>query len=501
MDFKVKGLHRLASINMYKTERITLSRMSLVKDFIKAHAAKRADLYPLLDSAGEGRERVSDGFYSFYGNGKGSDAYRVRLFGAFFPYASYEMRIGTTSPCGFRFTLPTGTADVLVYTDEFGDVYASFKSPEGEQVQRLDRRFGGGGLFTVTLRPGRFDLFLGEGDNCTYMATFTSEAFNYSHRESDFRQGTVSVYLCSGATVSDVSGYIDCGMSQADMRPIKYEDGTPMMENGRVFLTMTARGQWEMYQIVVAWKPGTCEFEMTGAYFFDVGDGLWCSDVASCLMYDRRRSKWLLWYCSFSHDHILAHAEFDHDIRYGVNVVDTTLMPAMSAEQVANGEDELFLGKYGDEDPDLLYDSKEDKWYMSICRMVKFPDGGSAYRYFVFTSDNPFEGFKFLTKGTEGSETGGSLLPLDGEKYFICGSDFGRNNIYHLYKLPEFGAPELLSHDYPDGGFRGWGTIIPVFRANRRRFFHITFDRHNCSSYNWSYGNVHIFEGEMEKLN
>ena len=506
MSFKVKDLHRIASFNMYRTKRIELCRMSFVKDFVKAKEKGRADLYPLIDSVGEGRERVSDGYYSFQGTSRESSAYRVRLFGGLFPYASYEMRISTTSPCGFRFTLPSGSCDVLTYTDEFGDVYVKFSSPEGEEARRVDRRFCGGGLFTVILRPGRFDVFLGESDRCSHVCTFQSKSFDHSHKEESFRRGSVAVYLSAGSTVTDVSGYIDCGMSQADMRPVKYEDGSVMEEGGRVFLTMTARGQVEMYQIVIAWKPGTSEIEMTGAYFFDVGDGYWCSDVASSLIYDRRKGSWYLWYCSFSHDHVLAHAEFKHDIRYGVNVVDTILMEKLPPELVGTEEgDRLFFGKSGDEDPDLIYSEKDGKWYMSICRVESLGKGEdgrerTAYRYHLFSSDHPFEGYTFLTKGTEGSETGGSLIPMGDDIYFLCGSDFDRNSVYHLYELPTFGAPEIISHDYPDGGFRGWGTIITVCRGTRRLFYHFTFDRHNCSSYNWSYGNIHIFEGTPEKL-
>jgi hypothetical protein len=49
---------------------------------------------------------------------------------------------------------------------------------------------------------------------------------------------------------------------------------------------------------------------------------------------------------------------------------------------------------------------------------------------------------------------------------------------------------------YPDGGFRGWGCVIPVTLGSRTRYFWLTFDRHNGSAYNWSYGNIYCFEAE-----
>lgn len=48
--------------------------------------------------------------------------------------------------------------------------------------------------------------------------------------------------------------------------------------------------------------------------------------------------------------------------------------------------------------------------------------------------------------------------------------------------------------DFDDGGFRGWGTIIPVELGSRKRYFWLTFDRHKGSNYNWSYGNIYCFE-------
>ena len=57
---------------------------------------------------------------------------------------------------------------------------------------------------------------------------------------------------------------------------------------------------------------------------------------------------------------------------------------------------------------------------------------------------------------------------------------------------------EELKFDDPDGGFRGWGTLLPVVQGSRKRHYFITFDRHNGSELNnWSYGNLYIFEAKL----
>ena len=53
-----------------------------------------------------------------------------------------------------------------------------------------------------------------------------------------------------------------------------------------------------------------------------------------------------------------------------------------------------------------------------------------------------------------------------------------------------------MKFDYDDGGFRGWGSILPIKLGTRERYFLITFDRHCGSTYNWSYGNLYLFEAE-----
>ena len=77
-------------------------------------------------------------------------------------------------------------------------------------------------------------------------------------------------------TVEAVSFYVDSGVSLADIRPIRYENGEVMVEQGRVYLTASIRMEAGMFQGVFAWTPSTSQFEMTGVLFYDSGDGLWC---------------------------------------------------------------------------------------------------------------------------------------------------------------------------------------------------------------------------------
>ena len=125
---------------------------------------------------------------------------------------------------------------------------------------------------------------------------------------------------------------------------------------------------------------------------------------------------------------------------------------------------------------------------MAVCRL----DASTRkYRYVFFESDEPFEGFSCIGKGLPGEETGGSFVKIEGEQHFVCGNSFSAVSDYRIYRAD---GMHNAHFDFPDGGFRGWGTVIPVKQGSRTRYYWLTFDRHNGSDYNWSYGNFYCFE-------
>ena len=75
----------------------------------------------------------------------------------------------------------------------------------------------------------------------------------------------------------------------------------------------------------------------------------------------------------------------------------------------------------------------------------------------------------------------------------MCGNNFNARSEYRIYSKDGMREAKFR---YPDGGFRGWVCVIPVTLGDRKRYFWLTFDRHNGSSYNWSYGNFYCFEAE-----
>ena len=468
MNLKTTEFKRKFSMSMYKNLRLSMAEMSFAKDFVND---TRGDLYPLLHKDEGTAESLADHRYHVSG---GTAA---RYFCQYFPYATYEA-VAVGQRFGFVFRLPHAEATV-----ELSEGQVVFCGSDGCKTHPLP--YSKSAALIVSLRPGFFDIYTRVDGGAVYVTTFADSAFADANDERLFTDGYAAL-TAADCTVYAVSSYIDNGVSIADIRPIRYEDGTVMIENGKIYLTASIRMQAQMFQGIFSWVPGTAEFALTGALFYNSGDGKWCGDVAASLLYHREQKQWLLWVCAFSHGHILGHASFEGDVRHGVNVVDITLMP--KGTEGDNHWD--FLGFGADEDPDFFYDAAQNRWMMAICRSD--PENGGKYRYAFFSSENPFDGYTLIGRGLPGAETGGSFVRVDGKQHFVCGNDFNLTSNYRIYDAD--GMTEA-KFNFPDGGFRGWGTVIPVKQGTRTRYYWLTFDRHKGSDYNWSYGNLYCFEG------
>ena len=462
---------RKFSVSMYKNLKIKLGEMSFFKDFVND---SRGDPYPLMAKSADCEERVE---YNRYAVTSGTVR---RMFCQFFPFATYELNcVLNGGEVGFCFGLSGTDASVSVKENKI--LYTSRERSVSVDAHAL---LSSDLVLVVSCRPGAFDVYLKINGQPQYIHTFYEEAFRDSNRYEAFSDGYVSLLASGNVLVKEVLSYVDNGISIADIRPIKYENGDPVLEQGKIWLTASVRMHEGTFQGVFSWIPGTAEFQMTGALFYDCGDGKWRNYVAPAIVYDRAKNQWYVWVSSFDHEHILAHGAFEGDPRSGVNVVDVRLMKKASE----HSDITAFEGFTRDEDPDFIYDEENGRWLMAICRI---DPKTKRYVYVFFESDKPFEGYRFMGRGNDGAETGGSFVRINNEMFFVCGNDFNARSEYRIYGKDGMRTAEF---NYPDGGFRGWGTVIPIKLGSRTRYFWLTFDRHNGSAYNWSYGNLYCFE-------
>ncbi len=528
---------RRFSINPYKTLRMKLGEMSCYKNWVDD---TRGDPYPAVESnecEGAAIAETLPGARYRAENHTGAELFKARLLGQHFPYATYEITLDElpeNEQGGMGVRIAANGEEGSDYTREDEPCLHILAVRRGEKmriVKRLsvggaaaneetvdtDNAYAPGMSLIVTARGRFFDVYLKTGNLPVPACTFEVQEMTHILKYSTFVRSTAAllVSLKPGAAVQGAAEFfLEGGVSHADIKCMHYENGMPIMKEGKLFLTMSVRLAAGGFQMVCSWNPSTAELKMEGAFFFDLGDGAWCSDVASTVVYNRKTDEWYVWACAFSHGHILCHAVSFADLRYGIHVLDAERMPIEYLEETegqeslavtmggsTNGrpavsDDTLFFGKAGDEDPDLVYDEKRGKWQLIFCRNTKDGDD-TPYRYYLFESDDPFTGFTFVDRTTAGSNTGGSIIRVNGEKYLLCGSGFDRRACYQLHPLNDLSKYTLMRFDYDDGGFRGWGQLIPVPCGRRTRYVWMTFDRHNGSDYNWSYGNLYVFESDL----
>lgn len=469
------------SINFYRNLKLPMGEMSFHKDWLNTDG--RGDPYPLTANDGVLCEALGGERYTVAFGGCGSVR---RLLGAYFPWNTYDISYESLhGSIGVEVTSPLGNSSVTLSDDGMLTVKYAGKeecvSVGKRECGTLSVEFRGAGVTAYFVKDGVHEQLIDVGDD-----------YFYSLTEEHVLADTKIHLLVSGnqgkTVISGVSWYLHAGVSQADLRPVKYEDGSPVIDGGRIFLTVSARCAVRTYQAVLSWCPTTCDFKMEGAIFFDSGDGHLSADVASSVIYDRIAKKWRIATWSNARGHIICMGESVADPRFGINIVDT--LPMVSPD----GEDKSgFYGFEGDEDPDMIFDG--DKWRFAVCRLEE--DG---YHYYHFISKDLVH-FDFVGR-TEGyDKTGGSYVRAADGIYFACGSDFKKRAVYDLYSPDNLSTPaKNLDPDYDDGGFRGWGSIMMLPTGSRYRYVWITFDRHLGSSYNWSYGNIHVFDSETFKL-
>ena len=471
---------RKYSVNPYKNLKLKLYEMSMFKDWVND---KRGDPYTVLKTEGDISERIDDASYIVTSE-KGGQV--CRLLGDYFSYYSYDIELGELTNCkaGIRVCHPDGVIEAGISSE--GYAYATV---DGEE-KRADVKAEKGDIFTVNFRGNGISLYINKGRRPVLLADIPSKEVDTLLFEEKFTAAKAALFAVMGEgsafRADKVEAYLCGATSHADMKPVKYEDGSPIIENGRVYMSMSSRLEAGAYQSIISFNPTLCDFKLEGALFFDCGDGKWCNDVASSIVFDRNSQQWYIWMCAFSHGHVPARGITLADPRFGIQVIDVKTLEVSEDENRC-----VFKGFKGDEDPDLCL--IDGKWHLTICRL----EPGDGYHYYHFISDEPFDNFEYVDRTLTGGKTGGMMTMFEGEYYFVCGTDFNSRANYDIYELGDFSVRYKLQCDYDDGGFRGWGSLIPIKMGSRTRYFWLTFDRHKGSDYNWSYGNIYCFEGDI----
>jgi len=337
-----------------------------------------------------------------------------------------------------------------------------------------------GSGFTLYLQDQGLPQVIGQSDFNIYIDL----------REKKYIQSFQShlfVHLKGGQVqVKKVEMALTTGIGLADIRAITYENGDPLLDQGRLWYTMSIRGRALDHHIqgVFSMNPTVFDVRLEGIILFDRNDGILRNEVATHLFYDRKNEVWRGLTTGFSafanpdkeKKQLLA-IESKKDPRFGFST-----MSAVPIDMVGDIED-----------PHILFDSAANKWRMLTCENL------NGYKAVVLESDDWNKGYKKIEGPVAHNSTGTSIQKI-GDKLFCFSGSSDRK--IHIYSYPGLNEVGSLHMDLPPwdetSGTRVWPNVVQLPDGYPFRYIALMMDRFNYPGLkgpNWTYGAIYLYHG------
>lgn len=431
-----------------------------------------------------------------------ADSQSMRWVGGFNPFATYELEIDSTQgsgSVGLSFNHSTNK-DALNCSLRFKD-----GSPEevlwtvgigGQQVIEekwpVPKEIVRGALkLRAQMSAVGVNVFL-ESAGRSYLIGFSDFAQHVDLRErSRIQQMDFAVRAdlkaSAQVTLNSASSYFSTGSGQADIRAITDEEGTPLLDDGRLWFTMTLRGRALPHPLqgVFSLNPSVFDIRFEGIIVFDMNDGLLRNDLASHLFRDSKSGTWRGWTTGFSALDGAGRAEVK------------TILAISSTRDPRRGFSIMQARPIGitgaHEDPHGIYDKDSRKWRMLLCEHDK------KYRASMWESDQWDRGYTRLAGPVEMDSTGTMIQKFGDKRYALFGS--ADRKIY-IRNYPDLTPAGELNVDLPPwndrNGTRIWPNVIPLPEGYPAPYMALMMDRVNFPGMpkpNWTYGALYLYYG------
>jgi hypothetical protein len=270
----------------------------------------------------------------------------------------------------------------------------------------------------------------------------------------------------SGAAVV---GRVRAGLSGPigvrDPQVVRRPDGSPVVVDGKVYLTMTCAGlgffqqaHWGVWTLDLA---DPARLEQVGALFFE-RDGLLLGDHAGHLVIDEEAG----------HTVVLVSSWGDHDVHRGVHVRHlTTTEDVLSGVHVLRSERLDLPSRWSTWDPSLA--RIDGQWHLAFTECVAFEPRYTFHPALaVATGPRYDQGWELVASDPARLQTEGTLLQRVGDRWYLLASD-GDARAYPVYdtRLQERGtlaAPYGSNIPHP--------VLVQVGDHHRARWWLLTFD-------------------------
>lgn len=300
-------------------------------------------------------------------------------FGGFNPFATYTISLDSCSgkgAVGYAFTNQEGNGDEkFVIVLEFGNsqlrdvrmkISQGLKTITDQSILVGDINLQMKGKIILQMLGSGLTVFF-ESDGLPAViaqADFSNHLDVRDKQRINTYQSHLLVKLNDGGIIiSRASIAFTTGMGLADIRAITYENGEPIMDEGRVWYTMSIRGRALPHHIqgVFSIHPTVFDLRFEGIILFDRQDGLLRNEIASHIFYDRSAKTWRGITTGFS-----AYANPDKEKKQ--------LLAVESRQDPRKGFSVMQAGPFGIvgdiEDPHIIFDSKAKKWRILTLSLI-----------------------------------------------------------------------------------------------------------------------------------
>ena len=294
----------------------------------------------------------------------------------------------------------------------------------------------------------------------------------------------------SSVMIREMTAALSPGCGQADIRAITKPDGEPLIEDGRLWFTMTVRGRALPHpmQGVFSMNPSVFDIKFEGIIAFDTGDDMLRNELASHLFYDEASKEWRGWTVGFS-----AYGNDAQGAKKAVLAVSSKRDPRKGFSIMKAKPIGLPPGMH--EDPHGIHDAAAGKWRMLLAEH----DG--KFRASIWESDSWDHGYKRLSGPVEMDSTGTSIQKIGSKRYAMFGS---ADRKVYIRTYPELEpAGELNLHLPPwndQSGTRIWPNVIPLPEGYPARYIALMMDRLNfpgMPKQNWTYGAMYLYHAHL----
>jgi hypothetical protein len=283
--------------------------------------------------------------------------------------------------------------------------------------------------------------------------------------------------------IKEATAALTTGVGQADLCAITYKDGSPLLDQGRLWFTTTIRGR-HFPQGVFSMDPSVFDVRLEGIIAFDRNDGLLRNELASHIFYDEKDNRWRGLTVGMS-------AYYDTDKRIGKQLwaVSSKKDPRFGFSVMK--ADPIVLPN-SSEDPHIIYDQEAQRWRVLACAK-----GGVGFPATLYESDH-WDGPYEIIAGPVGVNSTGCLLQKFGSKYYaLFGSKDRKFYVYSYPDLKQLGALDVFRPPWDHQiNTRCWPNVIPLPDGYPAPYIALTMDRANFSGLgSHMYGALYLYHG------